>query len=164
MRVILAFVAALLSALLCGCAGLSHAHGPEPEERGIGSWGGYGPRLDVVCEFRYYVIQPDLSEHPGVGAVPPSVHVVAQSRDTLRCSISEPWRLLSHPDTNLVYDVPGFVLQVIAPKNYVGKILTAHFDGPLASGDPFKAFAPGKRYRLNVPQDAPGNPEFRLCF
>lgn len=163
MRVILALVAVFLSALLCGCAGPFHAEGPEPEERGIGSWG-YVPRLDVVCEFRYYVIQPDLSEHPGVGAVPPSVDVVTQTRDTLRCSISEPWRLLSRPDTNLVYDVRGFVLQVIAPENAAGKILTAHFDGPLASGDPFKAFAPGKRYRLNVPQDALGNAAFRLCF
>lgn len=62
------------------------------------------------------------------------------------------------------WEIGGFVFQILEPKEHAGKVLTAHFDGPLASGDPFKAFAPGRRYKMDVPAKWIGDTSFGLCY
>jgi hypothetical protein len=63
-----------------------------------------------------------------------------------------------------MWDIGGFVLQIIEPKEYAGQVLTVHSDGPLASGNPFKAFAPARRYQMDVSQKSIGDLNFRICW
>jgi hypothetical protein len=90
--------------------------------------------------------------------------VIGNAGTNLTCSIAEPLRLLQRADTNLLWEIGGFVFQIVEPKEYAGRILTAHFDGPLASGDPFKAFAPGRQYRMDVSQKFIGKTGFVMCY
>ena len=122
-----------------------------------------GESASVVCELRYYVVVPPDNEQPTIYPCPP-VRVVKNDRKTLTCSLPEPYQLLRLADTNLAFHVRGFVLQITAPPAYTGKILIVHFDGPLASGDPFKAFAFAKRYQFELSPAFIGNAAFRLCY
>ncbi len=117
------------------------------------------PAASVVCELRYYLIGH-------VTSIRRTNHleVVRSNVTNLTCSIGEPLRLIQTADTNLLWDVGGFILQIVEPKDFAGQVLTVHFDGVLASGDPFKAFVPGKRYRMDVSQKDIGDTDFRGCF
>lgn len=97
-------------------------------------------KVTVVCRPRYYV----------VGGIP--------SDDS-----DEPCTLLRKPDPKQVWDVTGIVLEVVEPAEYAGQVLTMHHDGYLASGDAFKEWEVGKRYRFKVPRSSIGTFNFALC-
>ena len=60
--------------------------------------------------------------------------------------------------------VTGFVWEIVLPQEHQGKALSSHFDGALASGDPFRAFSFKKTYAITAPEKAIGDTNFRLCF
>ena len=45
-------------------------------------------------------------------------------------------QLIKTADTNLLSEVYGIVLKVLAPPQYAGQVLTMHHDGVLATGNP----------------------------
>ncbi|MBM4032204.1 MAG: hypothetical protein FJ291_10505 [Planctomycetes bacterium] len=62
-----------------------------------------------------------------------------------------PWRM------------PGFVFQIVAPKEYAGKLIAAHWDGPLA--DPLGYYLKeGKLYAVRIPRKSVGNVSFGWCL
>jgi hypothetical protein len=64
----------------------------------------------------------------------------------------------------LAGQVRGFLWEIVSPRRFAGKTLTAHFDGLLPSGDPFTAFQFGKSYIMAVPENSIGNDSFKLCY
>lgn len=126
-----------------------------PERRTLAPTYEDSATVTVVGELRYYVVG---------GAARPTVQVLQNDGRSLTCSVSEPFRLLRQVDTNLTFEVRGFVLQIVEPAQYAGQVLTAHFDGLLASGDPFKAFALGRRYQMDVAHEFIGGTDFALCY
>jgi hypothetical protein len=72
-------------------------------------------------------------------------------------------RLFTAEDSDRMWSVDGIVLEVVRPAEYPGQVITMHHDGVLASGDPYKVFAMGKRYEFRVSKDCIGRFDFRLC-
>jgi hypothetical protein len=70
----------------------------------------------------------------------------------------------SAADLHLAGQISGFLWEIISPRRFAGKTLSAHFDGLLPSGDPFEAFAFGKTYLVAVPENSIGEDDFRLCY
>jgi len=58
---------------------------------------------------------------------------------------------------------PGFILRIVAPEKYKGRLVTAHHDGLLASGDPMKLVAPGKLYYLRTSKELIGDMSMGTC-
>jgi len=109
-----------------------------PERRHVSlSW---EPHVDVVCELRAYLIDDHVYDRKEFAALQK-----ATTKD-----------LKSH--------VRGFLWQIVAPKLFAGRALSSHFDGPLASGDPFQAFTFGKQYVMKVSESSIGNDKFLLCY
>jgi hypothetical protein len=67
-------------------------------------------------------------------------------------------------DRDLRWEVSGFLWEIVSPERFAGKALSSHFDGPLASGDPFESFAFGKRYVMKVSERFIGDDRFPLCY
>jgi hypothetical protein len=130
-----------------------------PERRTVALSNYDSPAVSVVCELRYYLVGHVTSLAPTNG-----LQVVRNVGTNLICSVAEPLRLIQRADTNLLWEIGGFVFQIVEPQEYAGQVLTAHFDGPLASGDPFKAFAPARRYRIDVSQKFIGRTNFGICY
>jgi hypothetical protein len=141
--------------LACGCTGHRLVSGIPLESRTVAPAG--PDPVKVVCELRYYVVGDS------VGRAPP-LQVLENDGKSLTCAVPEPFQLLEQADTNRAFDVRGFVLQVIKPAEHVGRILTVHFDGPLASGNPFSAFAIGRHYQMDVSPVRIGKKDFELCY
>jgi hypothetical protein len=59
--------------------------------------------------------------------------------------------------------IGGLVFEVMAPKEYRGKYITAHHDGFLASGDATQIAEPGKEYLLRIGKQEIGKKDFSLC-
>lgn len=157
MRFIAALTLAVLFVCLVGCASLRPAT-PMPLERRAVALSD-SPIVTVVCELRYYLVGHVTSLSPTN-----RLQVVRNDGTNLICTISEPLSLLRRADTNLVWEIGGFVLQIVAPAEYAGQILTAHFDGIPASGDPFRAFAFDRRYQMDVSRKFIGGTNFGLCY
>jgi hypothetical protein len=64
-------------------------------------------------------------------------------------------RLLVVPDAAYRAQVDGFLMEVVEPKHYAGKVFMAHFDGA-GGADPFAFYHLGKRYTEDVPEKAIG--------
>lgn len=158
MRPALPIALALVVVFAGGCANQPKP-APPLESRTVALSNYDSPTVTVVCELRYYLVGHVTSISPTN-----RLQVVRNDRTNLTCSISEPLSLPRRADTNLTWEIGGFVLQIIDPAQYAGEILTAHFDGPLASGDPFKAFAFGRRYQMGVSQKFIGGTNFGLCY
>lgn len=135
---------------------------PEKVSIGLQSTYGSNPPVTpktVICELRYYLVGWATAT-----TAPKGLETVSNERTNLSCSIAEPLRLIKQADTNLTFQISGFVFQIIEPEEYAGQVLTSHFDGPLASGDPFKAFTFGKRYQMVVAPKWIGDTHFRGCY
>ncbi len=120
------------------------------------SLGGPGAGINFVCELRYYLSGLPSPENP-------PLQVVENQGTNVICSIGDPAKLYRTTNGLSPFEINGFVLQVVAPPQYAGQLLTAHFDGPLASGNPLKAFSFGKRYQINLGEKALGELGFHLC-
>lgn len=144
-----------LLALVPGCTTSSRSEPAQPAgRRSVAlSW----TNVTVTCQLRYYLVGP-LSKARA------TFRVARQDKKSLICSVDEPARLLTNADANVVGELSGFVFQICRPSEHEGKILTAHFDGPLASGDPFKAFEFGKSYEMDVPIQFIGKDGFSICY
>ena len=124
----------------------------EAYHRSLGGPGGV-QMPNVVCELRYY--------HSG----PFKKSLVIHNYSTnVLCSVAKPERLWKSTNGLSAWDVSGFILQVVEPPRYAGQVLTAHFEGPVASGDPFRAFTFAKRYQLEVAEEILGSLDFTLCY
>lgn len=132
---------------------------PVQVERRTPALGGGGSLISVICEFRYYLVG-----HATIESAPNGLEIIKKDKGSLTCAVAKPLVLLKTPVAGSAYDVGGFVMQIIEPADYAGEILTLHFDGPLASGDPFEAFAPGKRYQMDVSDRFIGDLHFRICY
>jgi hypothetical protein len=144
--------------LFGGCTSQRAASTIPPERRTVALSNYDSPTVTVVCELRYYLVGHVTSISPTN-----RLQIVCNDGTNLACSISEPLALLQRADTNVLWEIGGFVLQIVEPREYAGQVLTAHFDGPLASGDPFKAFAFGRRYKMDVSQKFIGGTNFGVC-
>src|SRR5437867_2002594 len=105
-----------LTAILCiSVIALSGcASSGPPERRSVSlSW---EPHVDIVCELRAYRIDSRIYDRR---------EFEAMSKATAQ---------------DLRYHVRGFLWVIVSPRQFAGKALSSHFDGPLASGDPFEAF------------------------
>jgi hypothetical protein len=98
----------------------------------------YSHNVTVTWELRYYV----------VGDLP-----------LLR---ADSLRFLKGPGPADTGRVAGFVMEVIEPPEYSGKVLTAHFDGA-GFTDGFQFYTMGKRYTEEVPRSAIGQFHFGIC-
>src|SRR5690349_3734552 len=109
-----------------------------PETRSISlSW---PPHVEVVCELRAY-------------------RVGERSYDEREFEA-----LKNASERDLRWEVSGFLWEIISPARFAGKALSSHFDGPLASGDPFMAFTFRKRYCMKVSESAIGDDRYSLCY
>ena len=130
------FLAAVLSASILAAAGCQSPAPPERRHVSL-SW---EPHVDVICELRAYRIDEQLYGQKEFAAL--------QKTRT----------------EDLRFHVRGFLWEIIGPKQFAGKALSLHFDGPLASGDPFEAFTFGRRYAIKVSKSCIGNDRFVLCY
>jgi len=93
-------------------------------------------RVKIVCEPRYYVI----GWHRGAELT-----------------------MVRFPETNQVWEIYAIVLEVTAPAEHSGKLLTMHHDGVLASGFATNLYTIGKRYEVEVPVHSIGRLDFSEC-
>ena len=140
-----------------GCVGQTNTIAPERRTVALSDYD--SPTVSVVCELRYYLVGHVTSLTPTN-----RLQILRNVGTNLICSIAEPLRLVQTAETNLLWEIGGFIFQIIEPQEHAGQVLTAHFDGPLASGDPFKAFAPARRYRMDVSQKFIGTTNFGMCY
>jgi hypothetical protein len=110
----------------------------------------------VIFKLRYYL--------SGSQSETNRVRVIQNYRTNLVCWVDEPGRLFQTTNGLSPWDVSGFVFQIVEPPEYAGQVFSAHFDGPLASGDPFMGFSFGKRYQINLAKERLGNLDFSLCY
>jgi hypothetical protein len=119
-------LACVVSSVLFGCS----TQTPSPHSDPVHDLSGR-PRstetVTVVCELDYYV--------------------------TGGRSRGDSCRLIKKPEDPQSFreqaSVSGFVLAIVEPAEYAGKVLTMHHDGLIPAGDPYKLFEVGKRYRLD---------------
>jgi hypothetical protein len=71
--------------------------------------------------------------------------------------------LFRKPDRDWMLEVDGFILEVVRPPEYAGRIIGMHHDGPLASGNPYKLWEVGRRYEFKIHKDFIGKLSFRIC-
>jgi hypothetical protein len=141
---------ALLLAAFCGCfdsgtgrndsgpapeAGRQAAVDPPPDAAGPAT-ADEDAVVTVIAETKYYVVGI-----PG----------------------EENLELLQSADPKRAWDVTGFVLEVVRPPEYAGKIITMHHDGFLASGDPFRLWEASKRYEFRISKSSIGRFDFGPC-
>ena len=129
-------IATISAVVVLACAGCKS---PSPPERRSISLS-LPPYAEVVCELRAYRVG----------------NLTYTERD---------FEVLKKgSERDLRWEVSGFLWEIISPPQFAGKPLSSHFDGPIASGDPFKEFAFGKRYLMKVSEKFIGDDKFPLCY
>jgi hypothetical protein len=98
----------------------------------------FDQNMTVTWELRYYV----------VGDFP------LQRSDSLL--------FLKGPDAEHTGGVVGFVMEIVEPAEYAGRVLAAHFDTALLT-DGFQFYTMGRRYTEEVPRSAIGQLRFGIC-
>jgi hypothetical protein len=124
-------------------------------------WGGCGNSAGITIDSRNVQAPPieedkyeDRSERIDIVCEP--LHYVA-------AYYSGKPRIVVDPDEDEVMDIDGFIMRILKPDNYAGKIFTIHHDGFLASGDPREVFAMGKKYAFTILRSWIGKNDYRMC-
>ena len=71
--------------------------------------------------------------------------------------------LFRKPDRDAMLEVDGFILEVVRPPEYAGRIIGMHHDGFVASGNPYTLWEVGRRYEFKIHKELIGKLSFRPC-
>ena len=92
------------------------------------------------------------------------VTVVAEPRYYVTGAISDgEMHLFKEADPKRMWQVDGFIFEVIKPPEYAGRIIGMHHDGVLASGNPYTLWEVGRRYEFGIEKELIGKLSFGPC-
>jgi hypothetical protein len=75
----------------------------------------------------------------------------------------EELHLFTKADPKRMWQVDGFILEVVKPPEYAGQIISMHHDGVLASGNPYTLWEIGRRYEFRILKEDIGRLSFGPC-
>jgi hypothetical protein len=92
------------------------------------------------------------------------VTVVAEPRYYVSGAIGDgELHLFKEADPKRMWEVDGFLFEVIKPPEYAGQIIGMHHDGVLASGNPYTLWEVGRRYEFGIEKELIGQLSFGPC-
>jgi uncharacterized protein (TIGR03067 family) len=92
------------------------------------------------------------------------VKVVAEPKYYVSGAIcGDEMQLFKQPDPKRMWEVDGFIFEVIRPPEYAGQIIGMHHDGVLASGNPYTLWQVGRRYAFGITKENLGQLSFGPC-